>query len=546
MAAVGDGWYEPSHPLSPGQRYGYSLDGGPVRADPRSHWQPDGLSGLSVVVDHDRFAWTDGQWRGLPLAGSVIYELHVGTFTPEGTFDAAVSRLDHLSHLGVTTIELMPVAQLPGRWSWGYDGVLLYAADDGYGGPEGLKRFVDAAHRHGLAVLLDVVYNHFGPEHCYLGEFGPYTHEAGTTPWGQAVNLDGEGSDGVREHLLGNAAHWLDRYHLDGLRLDATHALVDRSSDPFLAQLAELAASLSAAARRTITLIAEDERDDPALSRSRDAVGIGLDGQWSDDQHHALHALLTGERAGYYAPWGRPDQLVKALNDVFVTLDDAAPAVPAGAAPRHRFVVCSQNHDQVGNRAAGERLCHLVGPEAARAAAAITLLGPCTPLLFQGEEWAATSPFPFFATFEDPELRRRVREGRQQEFAAFGWDAGDIPDPVDPATRDSAVLRWDERDEPAHAAMLDWYDELLRLRREWPELADPDPEATCAALDPAGRVLVLRRGSVLVLVNLTAEPAALTCDAGDELAVTPGAATGSAGSPATLPAFGVVVARAAL
>jgi len=527
MVPDDDGWYRPGRALRPGDRYGYALDGGPVRADPRSHWQPDGLAGLSAIVDHDAFAWRDRRWAGRPLAGSVIYELHVGTFTAAGTFDMAIGRLPYLADLGVTTIELMPVAELPGRWGWGYDGVLLSAVDSGYGGPDGLKRLVDAAHRRGLAVLVDVVYNHFGPEHCHLQEFGPYTHDDAGTPWGQAVNLDGEGSRAVRDHLLENAALWFGAYHVDGLRLDATHALVDRTATDFLEELAAMTARLSAHLGRTLLLVAEDDRNDARRSRPREAGGTGLDGQWSDDQHHAVHAVLTGERLGYYARYGQPEQIVTALEDVFVDDgtavgpgDRAARGRPVGDAPRHRFVVCSQNHDQVGNRARGERLGHLVGPAGACAAATIALLGPGTPLLFQGEEWAASAPFPFFADYDDPTLRQRVTDGRRAELAELGW-VGDVPDPLEPATRDAAVLAWGERQQQPHAAVLAWYRALLRLRGDHASLTDPDARSTSATLEDEGRVLVVRRGNLTVAVNLTATATTTTVD-GTVLACTAG------------------------
>jgi maltooligosyltrehalose trehalohydrolase len=543
MTPAGGGWHHPQVSIGPLDRYGFSLDGGPVRADPRSHWQPDGLAGTSTVVDHDEFVWSDQRWRGRPLAGSVIYELHLGTFTAAGTFDGAIERLPYLRDLGVTTVELMPVTEHPGRWSWGYDGVLLYTVDHGYGGPIGLKRFVDAAHLEGLAVLLDVVYNHFGPEDCYLEEFGPYTHEAGETPWGRAVNLDGEGSAAVREHVLGNAAHWFTRYHVDGLRLDATHALVDRTARHVLEELSTLTASLAAHVGRTLVLVAEDDRNDPRLSAPRDAGGLGLDGQWSDDHHHALHTVLTGERQGYYAPFGQPEQLLAALERVYVQDGSsagtrAARGRPAGAAWRHRFVVCSQNHDQVGNRARGERLCQLVGPEPACAAATVTLLGPATPLLFQGEEWAASTPFPFFADYRDAGLRQAVRDGRHAEFAEFAWGS-DVPDPVEASTYDSAILRWEEQDHAPHASVLAWYRTLLALRREQPALSNPDPRSTEASLEGDGDLLALRRGDVWVLVNLGPDDVRSTVGGLDVLASTAGVRIDADG--ATLPGYGSVV-----
>lgn len=531
------GWFRADGPLAPGTDYGFSLDGGPVRADPRSPWQPSGTAGPSRSIDHDAFAWTDGAWHGAPLAGSVVYELHVGTFTPAGTFDAAVEHLDDLVELGVTTVELLPVAEFAGTRGWGYDGVLLYAPHHVYGGPDGLKRLVDAAHARGLAVLLDVVYNHFGPCDCYLHEFGPYTHHAHTTAWGAAVNLDGAGSDEVRRFIVDNATMWLRDYHLDGLRLDATDALVDDRAVPILEELAAAVRALGAQLRRTLVLVAENARNDPRLTEPAAAGGTGLDGQWSDDFHHALHAVLTGERTSYYADFGAPDDLVRAFTDVHVYDDrwsvvrhrrHGRPVTPGAA--RSRFVVCSQNHDQVGNRARGDRLVHLTDEARAKLAAALTLVHPGTPLLFQGEEWGASARFPFFADFTG-DLADAVRRGRRAEFAGFGWDEDDVPDPIAPATFRAAVLDRGEQSSPPHAGLRAWYRALLRLRRTEPALV---AGATAASwTDPV--LSIVRGGSLHVEANLSAD--GVRWDVGGEVVL----ASGWDG--ATLAPWGVFIWR---
>ncbi len=500
------GWFR-GDPLPPGTDYGFSLDGGPVRADPRSPWQPHGSAGRSRTVDHGSFRWADDSWHGSPLAGSVLYELHVGTFTPVGTFDAAIAHLDELAELGVTTIELMPVAEFTGRRGWGYDGVFWYAPHHAYGGPDGMKRFVDAAHRRGLAVLLDVVYNHFGPADCYIDEFGPYTHDTHTTAWGRAINLDGPDSDEVRRFVLDSAHQWLRDYHLDGLRLDATDTLVDDRALPILEELADSVRNLSAHLHRPLVLVAENDRNDPRLTEPTEAGGSGLDGQWSDDFHHALHAVLTGERHSYYADFGDPADIATAFNSVQVYDGRRSPTKRRGHgrpvppdARRNRFVVCSQNHDQVGNRARGERLVHVTDPARARLAAALTLTHPGTPLLFQGEEWGASTPFPYFVDV-DGQLADDVRRGRLAEFGAFGWDTDEIPDPTLESTFRSAVLDRTERGRPGHADLWAWYRTLLALRREEPALTGG---STTARLD--GVVLVVERGgSIRVAANLTGE-----------------------------------------
>jgi maltooligosyltrehalose trehalohydrolase len=507
LDARSGGWWSRSvEAAGPGTRYAYRLDGGPPRPDPRSACQPEGVHGPSEVVDHAAFAWTDGAWRGLPLAGSVLYELHIGTFTPAGTFDAAIDRLDHLVALGVDAVELLPVVEFPGSRGWGYDGVDLYAPHHVYGGPDGLKRLVDACHARGLGVVLDVVYNHLGPAGNYLPEFGPYFSDRLVTNWGDAVNFDGPGSDEVRAFVIDNARTWLRDYHIDGLRLDAVHAIVDDSATHVLEELAADVEALAAEVGRPLFLIAESDLNAPRFVRSRDAGGYGLDSAWADEWHHALHAALTGERDGYYEDYGSLDLLAKALRQAWVY--DGGYSVqrrrrhgrpPTGLAGR-RFVVCTQNHDQVGNRAAGDRLGALVSEGRLRVAAGLLLTSPFVPLLFQGEEWGAGTPFQYFTDHDDPELGRAVSEGRRSEFRAFGWEPADVPDPQDPATFARSRLDWSEPERAPHAGLLAWYRELLALRRRLPALRDDRPGATSTATD-AGTITV-RRGPVLVVAHL--------------------------------------------
>jgi maltooligosyltrehalose trehalohydrolase len=448
MAPVGGGRYEAEvADAGPGTRYAFVLDGGEPLPDPRSMSQPDGVTGLSEVVDHGAFRWTDHEWRGFHLPSAVLYELHVGTFSPEGTFDGVIGRLDHLVDLGVTAVELMPVAEFPGARGWGYDGVDLYAPHHSYGGTDGLKRLVDACHANGLGVVLDVVYNHLGPAGNFLPRFGPYFTDRYTTPWGDAVNLDGQGSDEVRAFFVDNARMWLRDYHVDGLRLDAVHAIFDSSPVHFLAELADTAAAVGPPRR---WLVAESETNEPVLTRPRADGGYGLDAQWHDEYHHALHAFLTGERDGYYAPFGEVADVVAAL---------------AAAVPPHRYVGFAQNHDQVGNRARGDRSSHLLSVDGLKVLAASVLLSPLVPLLFQGEEWGASTPFLYFTDHDDPGLAQAVSEGRRREFAAFGWKPEEVPDPQNPATFEASRLDWSELDKPPHAELLAWHRELLRLRR---------------------------------------------------------------------------------
>jgi len=543
-------WYVEVEGAGPGSRYGFSLDGGPVRPDPRSRSQPDGVHGLSQVVDTSRFEWSDAEWRGISPRGLILYEMHIGTFTPEGTFDAAVRRLDHLVELGVTAVEVMPVAEFPGARGWGYDGVDLFAVHHAYGGSEGLMRFVDACHGRGLGVVLDVVYNHLGPSGNYLPEFGPYFSDRHQTNWGSAVNFDGPGSDEVRRFVIDNARTWLEDYHFDGLRLDAVHAIFDDSALHILEELADSVDALAAHVGRPLFLIAESDRNDPRLVRERPAGGYGLDSVWADEWHHALHAALTGERDGYYADFGSLELLGKALRQAWVydgtwsshrqRRHGRSPAGLAG----HRFVVFTQNHDQVGNRAGGERLAALVGEGRLKAAAALMLTSPFTPMVFQGEEWAAGTPFQYFTDHDDPELARAVTEGRRNEFVQFGWNPKSIPDPQSPSTFERSNLDWQELEKDAHAGILDWYRTLIALRRRHPELSNPRPKSVEVKADEAEGTIVVRRGAITVAVNLSPEGRSFQLLPGAEILAC------SAGSPVSeserllLPPDSVAIFRA--
>ena len=504
---AGEGWWTAEADAAHGTRYGWRLDGDDPRPDPRSRWQPDGVHGLSAVDDAD-FAWSDDAWHGFHLPGAVLYELHVGTFTPAGTFDGVIERLPHLVDLGIDAIELLPVAAFPGDRGWGYDGVDLFAAHHAYGGPDGLRRLVDAAHAAGIGVVLDVVYNHLGPDGNHLGAFGPYFSETHQTNWGAAVNLDGPGSDEVRRFVIDNACMWLEDFHIDGLRLDAVHALVDDSALHVLEQLATEVATLSAHVARPCWLIAESDRNDPHYVRPLEAGGFGLDAAWADEWHHALHAVLAGETSGYYEDFGSLDELATAVRRAWVYAGEYSVhrrrrhgRPPTGIAG-HRFVISVQNHDQIGNRATGDRLGATVSPQRLRIAAALMLTSPFTPMLFQGEEWNASSPFQYFTDHQDAELGEAVSNGRRNEFRSFGWDPEQVPDPQDPATHRRSVLDWDEVEEPEHADLLRWYRACIRLRRSRPELTDGRWEDQVVDHDPHTGLLRIQRGRVLVVVNL--------------------------------------------
>ncbi|MEU1515845.1 malto-oligosyltrehalose trehalohydrolase [Streptomyces sp. NPDC005811] len=512
------GWWTGEAEAADGSRYGFAVDDGPVRPDPRSRRQPDGPDGLSAVVDQGRYDWRV-PWPGRPLPGAVLYELHVGTFTAEGTLDAAAGRLHHLAELGVTHVELMPLCPFPGRHGWGYDGVAPWAVHEPYGGPEGLKRFVDRAHELGLGVVLDVVHNHLGPSGNYLPEFGPYFTERHHTPWGAAVNLDAPGSDEVRAYLVGSALAWLRDYRLDGLRLDAVHALADTRAYPFLEELSAAVDALAADTGRPLFLIAESDLNDPRLITPRREGGLGLHAQWNDDFHHALHTALTGEAQGYYADFARDPFAALTATLTGGYFHDGGYSgfrerhhgrpLDRSRVPAHRLLGYSQTHDQIGNRAQGDRLAASLSPGLLACAAALTLTAPFTPMLFMGEEWAAGTPWQYFTDHTDPELAEAVRRGRRREFAAHGWAEADVPDPQDPATRDRSCLDWSERGRAPHARVLAWYRELIALRHAQPDLTDPDLADIKVAHDAGARWIAFRRGDVRVAVNLGGGPAAI-------------------------------------
>ncbi|MCU1392323.1 MAG: treZ [Ilumatobacteraceae bacterium] len=512
MRAIDGGWWEAPEALAADSHYRFVL-GDDHFPDPRSPRQPDGPQGWSQLVDHSTFAWTDHDWTGFPLAAAVLYELHVGTFSPEGTFDGVIGRLDDLADLGVTAIEIMPVATFPGARGWGYDGVNLFAPQETYGGPDGLRRLVDACHARHIAVVLDVVYNHLGPVGNSLHAFGPYFTDQYHSPWGDAVNLDGPGSDEVRRFIIDNALQWVVDYHVDGLRLDAVHALHDESAVHILDELGDAVHAAGRRAARTVWVIAESDLNDPRLVRSNEAYGYGLDAAWSDDFHHALHVALTGEQEGYYADFSGVDDLAEALTDVYVFGGKFAPSrerthgTGVGDMDRSRFVCFAQNHDQIGNRATGERLAHMVTTARAEIAAALLLTSPFVPMLFQGEEWAASAPFQYFTDVDDEEVGNAVREGRRAEFAAFGWKPEDVPDPQDSATWERSRLDWSERQDGDHARVLDWYRHLIALRAEHTDLRDGRAFATVVQHGAGDEWLVIERCAVSVVVNLGDERA---------------------------------------
>ncbi|PKV99218.1 maltooligosyl trehalose hydrolase [Nocardia fluminea] len=493
-----------------GARYGFLIDDDPtVLPDPRSARQPGGVHETSAVHDLDPAVWTDRNWTGRPLPGSVFYELHVGTFTPDGTFDAAIEHLDHLVTLGVTTVELMPVNAFDGTHNWGYDGVGWYAVQESYGGPDGLQRFVDACHARGLAVCLDVVYNHLGPCGNYLPRFGPYLTE-GRNTWGQSLNLDGPGSDAVRSYIIDNALRWLREFHVDALRIDAVHALVDRTATHLLDELTVETTALAAHLGRPLSLIAESDLNDPRLITPRAAGGYGLTGQWNDDLHHAVHTAVSGERQGYYADFGSLACLAQTLTHGFfhAATYSSFRGRTHGAPLRRDLVPGSAllgytcNHDQIGNRAIGDRPSAYLTPGQLAVKAALVLLSASTPMLFMGEEWGARTPFQFFTSHTDPVVAAATAAGRRAEFAEHGWSSDEVPDPQDPATFTRSKLDWTEVGREPHARLLACYRGLLALRKSRPEFADPWLERVWADYDEAQRWFILRRGRISVVCNL--------------------------------------------
>jgi maltooligosyltrehalose trehalohydrolase len=462
-------YFSGSVPVTAGTRYLVVPDGQEGRPDPASRFQPEGVHGPSEVVDSS-FNWTDAEWRGIPLNEYVIYELHIGTFSDEGTFDGAIRHLDELKELGVSAIEIMPVAQFPGKRNWGYDGVQPFAVQNSYGGPAGLKRLVDSCHARGIAVVLDVVYNHLGPEGNYLGEFAPYFTEKYKTPWGPAVNVDEAHSDEVRRFFIDNALEWITDYHIDALRLDAVHGILDTSARPFLAELSESVAQRAKKLNRQVFLIAESDLNDVRMISPATQGGMGMHTQWTDDFHHSLHALLTREDSGYYADFGTVAHFAESLRSGYVYKGDYSGYRmrrhgndPSGARDV-QFIICIQNHDQIGNRMLGERISRLTDFERQKVGAAAVLLSPFVPLLYMGDEYAETQPFPYFVDHSDCKLITAVRKGRKEEFASFAWK-GEPPDPADPVTFESARMRRPQDGE--HAAMRRFYRKLLQLRKEF-------------------------------------------------------------------------------
>ena len=466
------------HGVRDGQLYAYRLDGGPERPDPCSLWQPEGVDGPSAVVFPGQFSWTDQTWSGVRRPDLVFYEIHVGTFTPEGTFEAIIPRLSDLRELGITALEIMPVGQFPGTRNWGYDGVLSYATQNSYGGPHGLQRLVDACHAHGLAVYLDVVYNHFGPESNYLGEYGPYFTDRYRTPWGDAVNYDRAGSDAVRDFVLDNVRMWLQEFHFDGLRLDAADMIVDLGARHILRAIKEVADAAGAHRAWPAIVTAESDLNDPRVLYPPERGGYELDAQWMDDYHHAAHAFLSGERYGYYSDFGEASQLGKILEQPYLyageysTFRDRKHGAPAAGLAGDRFIIFLQNHDQVGNRASGDRLNTLVkSPAKQRLAASYLLLSPYLPLLFMGEEYGEENPFPFFCSFHGEELVKAVRDGRRRDYSHHDQQSV-VPDPGAQATFESARLTWSWPEGTAQAGLRCLYRDLLTARREWPALSD--------------------------------------------------------------------------
>jgi maltooligosyltrehalose trehalohydrolase len=517
------GWWRATVDASPEADYGFLLDDTATpRPDPRSRRQPEGVHGLSRRFDPSAHRWGDGSWTGRPLAGGVVYELHVGTFTREGTLDAATRNLDHLVDLGVDFVELLPVNAFNGTHNWGYDGVAWYAVQETYGGPAAYQRFVDACHQRGLGVIQDVVYNHLGPSGNYLPEFFPIFAEGGANTWGNSINLSGPDSDEVRRYIIDNALMWLRDMHVDGLRLDAVHALVDERATHVLEEMASEVEKLSVAEGRPLTLIAESDLNDPSLVTPRVAGGKGLDAQWSDDFHHSLHTQLTGEGQGYYADFEAAGLggLAKVLTGAYFHAGDWSSfrrrhhgrPVDTTALPGWKFLGYLQDHDQIGNRAVGDRISASVSPGLLGVGATLVLTSPFTPMLFMGEEWGAATPWQFFTSHPEPELGKATAEGRIGEFAEHGWDADVVPDPQDPETFTRSKLDWSEPGKEPHAHLLAVHKALIALRHAHPDLVDPDLTAVAVSWDDADRWLVVHRGSLRVVANLSDSPREIDLD----------------------------------
>lgn len=545
-----DGWWRAEVECPPEARYGFVLDDDPtVLPDPRSARQPDGVHERSQRWDAPRLARTDAGWAGRSVQGAVIYELHTGTFTSEGTFDAAIGRLDHLVDLGVDFVEIMPVNAFNGTHGWGYDGVLWFAVHEPYGGPDGLVRLIDACHARGLGVLIDAVFNHFGPSGNYLPRFGPYLSAVGNT-WGDGVNLSGPGADEVRRYIIDCALRWMREFGADGLRLDAVHALVDTTAIHLLEELAAETDALSAVLGRPLSLIAESDLNDPRLITPRGRGGYGLTAQWDDDIHHAIHTAVSGERQGYYADFGSMTTLATTLRNGFFHAGTYSSfrgrrhgrPLDTTLIPATCLVTYTCTHDQVGNRAVGDRPSQNLDFGQLAIKAALVLGSPYTAMLFMGEEWGSTRPFQFFSSHPEPELARATAEGRKAEFAEHGWDADSVPDPQDPATFQRSKLDWAEAGKPDHGDLLDFYRTLIRLRRTEPDLADPWLPHLGVEVDEDRRWIVMRRGTIAIAANLGEKPAEVAVS-GDVLAQWGDPEVGAEAT--SLPAHSVAVLRTA-
>ncbi|MDR4509606.1 MAG: malto-oligosyltrehalose trehalohydrolase [Candidatus Brocadiaceae bacterium] len=492
-------WKARAEGVHPGDRYFYQLNGKTDRPDPASCFQPDGVHQPSQVVDFNSFKWDDGDWKEIELSRFIMYELHVGTFTTEGTFDAIVPRLNALKDLGVNAIELMPIAQFPGERNWGYDGAYLFAAQNSYGGPGGLMNLVNECHKRGIAVILDVVYNHLGPEGNYLSEYGPYFTDKYHTPWGKAINFDDAYSDEVRSFFIQNALFWFQNYHIDALRLDAIHGIYDMGAKHILEELKDKTDELSVKNKKKYYLIAESNLNDTKITRAKEAGGYGLDSQWCDDFHHSLHTLLTGEQTGYYCDFRGIDHMVKSLREGFAYSGEYSSfrkrrhGNSSRDCPASQFVVFSQNHDQIGNRMLGERFSTLLSFEALKLAAGVTLFSPYVPLLFMGEEYGEEAPFLYFVSHSDEHLIEAVRRGRKHEFHTFQWK-GEPPDPQDSETFLRSKLRWEKRETGQHKTLLDFYKRLIHLRKTIPDLSNPDKDKLSVCGLETEKVVFLQRG----------------------------------------------------
>jgi maltooligosyltrehalose trehalohydrolase len=519
MEKILSGYWQVTTEAQPGDRYMYQLEGLLERPDPASQYQPDGVHGASEIIDRSNFVWTDRAWTGIALSDFIIYEVHVGTFTPAGTFDAIVPRLARLKELGITALEIMPVAQFPGDRNWGYDGVYPYAVQNSYGGPEGLKRLVNACHEIGISVVLDVVYNHLGPEGNYLTDFAPYLTQKFNCLWGEALNFDDAYSDGVRNYFIQNALYWLDTFHIDALRLDAIQGIYDLGARHFLEELVDRVEILAQRLGRKLYVTAESDLNDVRVIRPKSVGGFGLDAQWCDDFHHALHTLLTGESHDYYQDFGRCQDLEKSYREGFVYSGQYAPArkrshgSSSAAEPAYQFVVCAQNHDQVGNRLFGDRLTELVSFEALKLAAGAVLLSPYLPLLFMGEEYGESSPFFYFISHSDPELIKAVKTSKEEEFKAAGF-AGEAYDPDDVTTFSKSKVDWERQYQGQHAVLWQFYQHLIHLRRTHPALKNLDKNCIRVSSREAEKLMFIHRTSqdkqVFCLLNFNTQP--ITCE----------------------------------